>query len=259
MSRALIIKNADFSVNKLGTITIEENAPCTGITLDKSMISLTSIGSTDMLTASVMPADTTDTVIWSTSDADIVTVEGGLVTAIACGTATITATCGAFSATCSITITHVLTFARELNMYLSKSDTHDYLNGGPLDNYAIGYNGSSEITGHLLYPGAGGGGKHPIVIPAGANKIEITAQGFKPYGFWISSTELTTSGGSVALAYASDSNFAYNKDIENSRSVDIPDRTTGTYEGMDACAFVFRCIGTITQEAVDAIVVEFTA
>lgn len=257
MSRALIIKNADFSVNKLGTITINENIPCTGIILSEYTLKLNSIGSTDTLTASVTPADTTDTVIWSTSDANVATVEGGLVTAIACGTATITATCGAFSATCDITITHILSFTSELNKYLSKSESHDYLNGGNLENYAIGYNGSSEITGHLLYTNASG--KHPIVIPAGANKIEITAQGFKPYGFWMSSSAISDAGGGVALAYASDSNFAYNTNIENSRSVDIPDRTTGTYEGMDACAFVFRCIGTITQEAVDAIVVEFTA
>lgn len=257
MSRALIIENADFSVNKLGTITLGEEVPCTGITFNKSTIALTSIGSTDTLVATPVPSDTTDTVAWSTSNSDVVTVSGGLVTAVGCGTATITATCGAFSATCTITITHVLTFARELNKYLSKSDSHDYINGGNLDNYAIGYNGSSEITGHLLYTGAGN--RHPIPIPAGANKIEITAQGFKPYGFWLSSSAISASGGSVALAYTSDSNFAYNKDIADFRSVDIPDRTTGTYEGMDACAFVFRCTGTITQEAVDAIVVEFTA
>ena len=256
MSRALVIKNADFSVNKLGTITIEEEVPCTGITLNKSTLALTTIGSTDTLIATPAPSDTTDAVVWSTSNADVVTVAGGVVSAIGCGTATITATCGNHYATCSVTVTHVVDFVREIDKYLAKSDSKDYLNGGDLANYAIGYD-DSEITGHLLYTYALG--KHPIPIPAGANKIEITAQGFKPYGFWMSSTAVSAAGGSVALAYASDSNFAYNTNIADSRSVDIPDRTSGTYEGMDACAFVFRCTGTITQEAVDAIVVEFTA
>ena len=100
MSRALIIKNADFSANKLGTITIEEEVPCTGITLDKASLALTSIGSTSALVATATPSDTTDAVIWSTSDADVVTIANGTVTAVACGNAVITATCGTHSATC---------------------------------------------------------------------------------------------------------------------------------------------------------------
>lgn len=254
MSRALIIKNADFSVNKLGTITIEEEVPCTGITLNKASLALTSIGSTSALVATVTPSDTTDAVIWSTSDADVVTVAGGTLTAIACGNAVITATCGTHSATCEVEVTHILEWTSELNRYFSKSSSKDYLDAGDLTNYATGYSvsGSKKIYG--------ASDKYPLLIPNGANKIEIECPGFNPYGFWLSSKNGSQYDGDIAYAYAQDDNFKYNGDIKGSRSVTIPDRTSGTYEGMDAFALVFRYRdGTITQELVDAIVVTFTA
>ncbi len=79
------------------------------ITLDKTELSLT-IGETDKLTATVLPEDVTDrTVMWSTSDAAIATVDTeGNVTAISVGEATITATCGDKTATCKVTVNPIL-------------------------------------------------------------------------------------------------------------------------------------------------------
>lgn len=63
---------------------------------------------TYQLTATVDPANTTDELVWSSSDESVATVsETGLVTAVSVGSATITATCGTVSATCEAIVTPI--------------------------------------------------------------------------------------------------------------------------------------------------------
>ncbi len=90
---------------KTATCTvIVEPTPVTSVTLNEETVSLKA-GGVMKLTATVNPSDATDkTVTWTTSDATIATVDGGKVTAIKVGTATITATAGEKSATCTITV-----------------------------------------------------------------------------------------------------------------------------------------------------------
>lgn len=77
----------------------------TGITLDKSNLKLME-GETDTLTANVDPENATDkTVTWTSSNESVATVVGGTVTAVAAGSATITAKVGEYSATCTVTVT----------------------------------------------------------------------------------------------------------------------------------------------------------
>lgn len=76
---------------------------CTGITLDQSALAFTS-GDPVTLTATVEPADTTDTVVWTSSNPSVVTVNNGVVTPIGEGNATITATCGSQTATCAVSV-----------------------------------------------------------------------------------------------------------------------------------------------------------
>ena len=59
---------------------------------------------TATLTATVLPANTTDALEWSSSDEAVATVADGLVTAKAEGEATITAKAGEQSATCKVTV-----------------------------------------------------------------------------------------------------------------------------------------------------------
>ena len=100
-----IINKGDITKNG----TIEGNqpiVPVTGVTLDKTSLTLTE-GDTDTLTATVAPANATNkTVIWSSSDTSVATVENGKVTAVGKGDATITVTTveGSFPATCTVTV-----------------------------------------------------------------------------------------------------------------------------------------------------------
>ena len=85
------------------TIAAEEK-PATGITLNKSELTLTA-GDSDTLTATVTPEGSTDTVVWSSSKIDVATVDAtGKVTAVAPGEAIITAKAGAKTATCTVKV-----------------------------------------------------------------------------------------------------------------------------------------------------------
>ncbi len=76
----------------------------TGVSISNSSLSLKT-GQTETLTAAVSPGNATDkTVTWSSSDTKVATVSGGKVTAIAAGTATITAKAGSKTATCTVTV-----------------------------------------------------------------------------------------------------------------------------------------------------------
>ena len=80
--------------------------PATGISLNKSELSLT-VGDDDTsLAATVTPGDSTDTVIWSSDRPSVATVDSatGKVTAVAPGEAIITATAGTKTATCAVKV-----------------------------------------------------------------------------------------------------------------------------------------------------------
>ena len=104
------VKNASwyervFNVNKTnGTLTITPvSVPATSITLNASSQNLIT-GESFTLTATVEPAKTTDTVVWSSSNKAVATVSDGTVTAAKAGTTEITATAGNVKATCTVTV-----------------------------------------------------------------------------------------------------------------------------------------------------------
>ena len=82
--------------------------PVSSVSLDESAIEL-AVGENQTLTATVLPNDATNkSVTWESDDTDVATVEGGLVTAIGEGTATITCKSAADNtktATCAVTVT----------------------------------------------------------------------------------------------------------------------------------------------------------
>ena len=90
--------------------------PAESVELNKTTLELL-VGASETLVATVKPDNTTDpTVTWTSSNEAVATVDSeGKVTAVAVGTATITATCGSVSATCAVTANPVLPEAVELN------------------------------------------------------------------------------------------------------------------------------------------------
>ena len=86
-----------------------EDVPVESITLNHTELSMVT-GETVTLVASVSPITATDkTVVWESNNTEVATVEGGVVTAVAAGNATITATAGGKSATCSVVVSDVTT------------------------------------------------------------------------------------------------------------------------------------------------------
>lgn len=76
-----------------------------GISLDKTSADMY-VGDTFILTATVEPSNATDkTVTWSSSNASVISVNNGVVTALKEGTATITAKAGDKTATCVVNAT----------------------------------------------------------------------------------------------------------------------------------------------------------
>lgn len=109
-----ITVNGDGTINNTnttgnGTVTTDGNQKIsvTGVTLNKTALTLTE-GASEKLTATVQPTNATNQkVTWSSDKTDIATVDkNGLVTAKAAGTANITVTTedGSKTATCTVTV-----------------------------------------------------------------------------------------------------------------------------------------------------------
>lgn len=80
--------------------------PCAGISLDAETLTFTAEGS-QTLTATVTPDNCTDAITWESDNASVATVDNGVVTAIANGSAVITATCGRHSASCAVSVSGI--------------------------------------------------------------------------------------------------------------------------------------------------------
>ena len=104
----------------------------TNITLSASSLLFNSIGSTQQLTATLVPSDSTAQVQWESSDTSVATVSSsGLVTSVADGNATITASVGEVFATCSVSVVEVT--VESLNAVLNASG-HTFYAGDDIND-----------------------------------------------------------------------------------------------------------------------------
>ncbi len=89
-------------------VPVDETVAVTSVSLSQTSISLEE-GQTQSLTATVFPPNATDpTVTWKSSDEAVARVEGGVVTGVKKGSARITASAGAKSAVCKVTVTEII-------------------------------------------------------------------------------------------------------------------------------------------------------
>lgn len=182
MGVSLIIKGADFSAHAIDAEIIE--IPCTGLTISAATGALEVGGSPLALTVVKTPANTTDSLRWSTSDATVATVDGGLVTAIGAGTATITATCGLQTTTCIITVTAAAaqTWVTLADRFLYGTPSPEGGNGlatmDPLSSNA--HHSVIRIcdSGNLrVYTKVNDVPYYPYKMPDGTTKVRITLPG----------------------------------------------------------------------------------
>lgn len=100
----VITVNCDGAKAECAVTVARRIIPVEEVSLDRDSAELP-VGETLQLTATVFPDNATDkTVTWTTSNADVATVEDGLVTALSAGEATITASSGDVTATCSLVV-----------------------------------------------------------------------------------------------------------------------------------------------------------
>lgn len=270
MGKALVLQNVNFSANKLDTVTIDDNVPCTGIALSQNTINFTSL-TTATLTATLTPSNTTDSVVWSSSDTDVATVSNGVVTAVGIGSATITATCGTQSATCSVSVIVVLTetdFIKLLHRYmsgtnLSATPPKDYIgcygeeSGGYLKAFCclsptVTPSGYKAITGNneLYYD------KYVHLIPRNAKSISVTSSTLSlgtVYYSWMDSTTQptysTSDKGCRALSDVLYNSAPSNNTITISIPTDIAD--------LDSVVFGIKFTTDITNETDTGVTITF--
>lgn len=98
-------------------------AVVTAISLNQSSISISG-ASTSQLVATTTPAG--GTVAWASSDTSVATVSSsGLVTGVGNGSCTITASCGGYSATCSVTVSGFATLTSISTVYTQSGTVYD--------------------------------------------------------------------------------------------------------------------------------------
>lgn len=171
MAKTLIIKGADFSHNYIEQVVFSEK-PCTGITLNKATTTIETTTGSETLVATVTPADTTDPVIWISSNTDIVEVANGVITPVGIGTATITAQCGDFSASCTVTCGGIVDFTGFSGAFLiqqsSSSDYCRFAATDATDAFTVGFTtGEKTVASNE----SADGWVYPVIVPKNATKL----------------------------------------------------------------------------------------
>lgn len=181
MGKALVINNANFETNSLDTINFN-GIDCTDVSVSPSTISFTEGGETQELTVVKTPSDTTDSVVFETSNSDVVTVDGnGVVTCTGLGEATITVRCGNASATCAVSATSLeIGVGAEWSVgetnYYSTTEGQMVIIADAASKYMFaaksiesGSTADVYYRNHTVYP---------LEIPLGSGQIKVTMDSY---------------------------------------------------------------------------------
>jgi hypothetical protein len=128
--------------------------PCTGISLSETSIALE--GATQhTLTATVTPEDTTEKITWDSDNNAVAVVANGIVQSIGNGTCNITATCGAYSATCAVTVSGITTDDTGVALYPIADNTntlHNFTVTNTNGNHfhVVSANSATTLAGNVL-------------------------------------------------------------------------------------------------------------
>lgn len=124
---AIITASADGKKGECTVSVVKKTIAVSEIKLDKTELTLYE-GDEVILTASVLPEEATDkTIVWTTSDKSVLSVESGKVEALGKGKATITASVGGMSASCTVDVLRPVSGISlnktDLELPLEKSET----------------------------------------------------------------------------------------------------------------------------------------
>lgn len=240
MSKALVIKGANYNENKVATISFIEPVdpkPCTGITLSQSTLSFTNYTAVT-ITATLTPSDTSDVLEWASSDTTVATVNNGVITPVGLGTCTITATCGSQSATVSVSVAF---------SYIAKYKLANISIPNDADFAQIGYNaGRISLLGSGVQAGTydiedfDSSGDEPVIkLPANTKSVTLSVtDGSRIWNstgavlFWFKDEPCSAQGHPTGAKYLYKED-AYNMKNETSKTFNV-------YEGADSMAFNVR-------------------
>lgn len=254
MSKAIVIKNANFSTNKLTTIRFGA-VPCTGISLEEESYTLTDdtpIG----VEFTVTPSNTTDTVSWSSSDETVMTVSNGTITPIGNGTATLTVTCGGYSDTATVVVeievVYTGPYAGAARANIATDINPNCVTVGSVTNRLTAYGSGSMATTYLAQHTSYSTDIPGIKLPAYAVKVKVSRADGKGDMFY-------NSNGSVIIWTKDEHNGDTNRPTAI-KPISIEEfnlRTNASYtypvpSGADSCFVAFRMSNDVTD--VDAVV-----
>lgn len=245
MGKALIIKNVNFGANKLDTVTFVEPIPCTGITLNKASTTMSAVGSTETLVATVSPSDATDAVTWTSSNPNVVSVSNGVLTQTGVGTATITAACGTHTASCTVETVNTLNFMYWIGRQnYQNGNTQDCVfnqsSSGSLKYAAI----QSDVqTPKVIwvYNYDAGAPKYPILLGNGADTLTISVPNTIRPTVWFTNSETACDYSIEHPTYADKAKVISGDSSAYDSSVSLGNRTLTIPEGADSIAMSLHC------------------
>lgn len=246
MSKALVIKTANFSENALTTIEFAD-VPCTGLSFAEDTITISGYG-TEEIEYTVTPADTTDAVEWASSNTDIVTVSDGVLTVVGIGTCTVTATCGSFyaSATITVSITYIPNWQFA---YLSHPNGALYATISANMSRLAACGGNAQAGEYVFLKTSNPEESVPVIkIPGNTasimlsrdtTKTNIVTSGNYHSFTWMSDEPCGNTSYSYAAKFISESD-AFNFFTESTKTLAVP-------EGADAFGITIRLISTYSD------------
>lgn len=257
MAKTLIIKGADFSGHYVEQVSFSD-VPCTGVSLNKSTTTLENTTSTETLIATVTPANTTDNIIWLSSNNDIVSVNNGVISAVGLGTATITVQCGDFSATCEVTCEGVVDFKYSIGAWIGlANNNNDYITVSDTSANNAFSIGASAGTYHATRQETDDGWLYPIIIPKNAAVIKARCL-TQYYGvqaiYFLDSTDHSTNyteaakytGAKVSGSSTGWGDKTYDGVACWGNDIALPS------EDYDSCVILFKQQGSATVAEIDA-------
>ena len=267
MGLALVIKNADFQTNKLDTVTFIDNVPCTGITLNQSTLSLNTTDEPVTLIAAPTPSDTTDSIRWSSSNTSVATAQNGVITPIAEGAATITATCGGYSATCLVNVAFIFEYVLVSGYDIAKaSSTGSWAyvekKTGNTTYYILAGDNSDTTVNPVPYDETIDTSPYrfvPLQIPSGVEKIILTSTYAMLTRFeWFDSTRKETySNYGAYLVEGLRQSQGFDQGQASSQTLEIAIPSTAGIDSFAATIYLLEKASTAGQNLPDLITVSF--